>query len=242
MPMKTVLFFVLFFSFNCHAIDLKSMLAKVDDLYRSEQSVAKMEMEVVTPHWERTMEMDSWTKGTDKTFIKILSPKKDAGVATLKLDNEMWNYFPKINKIIKVPSSMMMGSWMGSDFTNDDLVKEYRYSRDYKASYEDKGDYYLITLIPNEDVVTVWGKIQVEMNKKTELPTKAFYFDEKDKKIRKMEFKERKIIDGRNIPMVMELVPLNKDGHKTVVRYKSLDFKSKVKDSIFSRRNLQKRK
>ena len=241
--MKRKLLLILFFySFNSHAIDLKTLLAKVDDLYRSEASVAKMEMEVVTPHWERTMEMDSWTKGTDKSFIRILSPKKDAGVATLKLENDMWNYFPKINKIIKVPSSMMMASWMGSDFTNDDLVREYRYSRDYKSSYEDKGTYYLITLIPNDDVVTVWGKIQVEMDKKTELPTKAFYFDEKDKKIRKMEFKERKLIDGKNIPMVMELVPLNKEGHKTVVRYKSLSFKDKVKDSIFSRRNLQKRK
>lgn len=201
-----------------------------------------MEMKVVTPHWERAMEMDSWSKGTDKTFIKILSPKKDAGVATLKIKNEMWNYFPKINKIIKVPSSMMMASWMGSDFTNDDLVREYRYSRDYKASYSDKGDHYLITLIPNEDVVTVWGKIEVEMDKKTELPTKVFYFDEKDKKIRKMEFKERQIIDGKSIPMVMELIPLNKDGHKTVVRYKYLSFKAKVKESIFSRKNLQKRK
>jgi hypothetical protein len=242
MPMKAILFFLLFFTFDSYAIDLKSLLAKVDDLYRSEASVAKMEMEVVTPHWERTMAMDAWSKGTDKTFIRVLSPKKDAGVGTLKLKNEMWNYFPKINKIVKVPSSMMMASWMGSDFTNDDLVREYRYSRDYKASYEDKDSFYLITLIPNDHVVTVWGKIQVEMDKKTELPTKAFYFDEKDKKIRKMEFKERKIIDGRSIPMVMELVPLNKEGHKTVIRYKSLSFKEKVKDSIFSRRNLQKRK
>ena len=240
--MKTAIFFIFLFSFNSHAIDLKALLAKVDDLYRSEQSVAKMEMEVVTPNWERTMEMDAWSKGTDKTLIRILSPKKDAGVATLKLKNEMWNYFPKINKIIKVPSSMMMASWMGSDFTNDDLVREYRYSRDYKASYVDKGDYYLITLIPNDDVVTVWGKIQVEMDKKTELPTKAIYFDEKDKKIRKMEFKERKIIDGKNIPMVIELLPLNKEGHKTVIRYKSLSFKVKVKDSVFGRKNLQKRK
>ncbi len=240
--MKTAIFFIFLFSFNSHAIDLKALLAKVDDLYRSEQSVAKMEMEVVTPNWERTMEMDAWSKGTDKTLIRILSPKKDAGVATLKLKNEMWNYFPKINKIIKVPSSMMMASWMGSDFTNDDLVREYRYSRDYKASYVDKGDYYLITLIPNDDVVTVWGKIQVEMDKKTELPTKVFYFDEKDKKIRKMEFKERKIIDGKNIPMVMELVPLNKEGYKTMIRYKSLSFKVKVKDSVFGRKNLQKRK
>jgi len=240
--MKAILLIPLFLSFNSYAIDLKSLLAKVDDLYRMEQSFAKMEMEVVTPHWERTMEMDAWSKGTKKTLLRILSPKKDAGVATLKLDNEMWNYFPKINKIVKVPSSMMMASWMGSDFTNDDLVREYRYSRDYKSSYVVGGDKYIITLIPNEDVVTVWGKIEVEMDIKTELPTTAYYFDEKDKKIRKMEFKERKVIDGRNIPMVMELIPLNKEGHKTVVRYKSLSFKIKVKDSIFSRKNLQKRK
>jgi hypothetical protein len=240
--MKKNFALLLLLSFNTYALDLKELLNKLDDLYRSEQSIAKMEMEVVTPNWERTMKMDTWSKGTDKTFIRILSPKKDAGVATLKLKTEMWNYFPKINKVVKVPSSMMMASWMGSDFTNDDLVRNYRYSRDYQSSYIEKDEKYLITLIPHEDVVTVWGKIEVVMDKKSQLPSKAMYFDEKGKEVRKMLFKDQKVIDGRSIPMVMELIPLNKEGHKTVVRYQELSFKEEVKESIFSRKNLQKRK
>ena len=104
--------------------DAITLLKKIDELYRSDNSISTMKMSIVTPNWQRTLEMQSWTVGMDDTFIRILSPKKDRGVATLKKGREMWNYFPKINKVIKVPPSMMMGSWMGSDFTNDDLVRE----------------------------------------------------------------------------------------------------------------------
>ncbi len=234
-----ILFSIPFVSF---AIDIKSLLKKVDDLYRSESSYAEVEMTIITPEWERTMEMFAWSKGTEKTFIRITSPKKDKGTATLKIKEEMWNYFPKIDKIIKIPSSMMMSSWMGSDFTNDDLVKEYRFSEDYDSSLEDQGENYKITLKPHEDIPTIWGKIDVLLDKKTELPSESTYFDEKGKKIRVLYFKERKIIDNKNIPMVMELVSISKPGHKTVVKYNSLSFSKEVSDKIFSQKNLQERK
>lgn len=241
--MKIFIFcFVFLFSLDCFSVDVKALLKKVDDLYRSEQSYAEVQMTIVTPDWQRTMEMDAWSKGTKKTFIRIISPKKDEGIATLKIENEMWNYFPKIDKIIKIPSSMMMSSWMGSDFTNDDLVKEYRFSEDYDSSVEDMKENYLITLKPHENIATIWGKIEVLLDKKTELPSESTYFDEKGKKIRVMYFKERKIIDNKNIPMVMELVSLNKEGHKTVVKYKSLSFTKEVPEKLFSQKNLQERK
>jgi outer membrane lipoprotein-sorting protein len=154
----------------------------------------------------------------------------------------MWNFFPKIDKIIKIPSSMMMSSWMGSDFTNDDLVKEYRFSEDYDSSVEEQKENYLITLKPHENIPTIWGKIEVLMDKKTELPSESTYYDEKGKKIRVMYFKERKIIDKKNVPMVMELVSLNKKGNKTVIKYKSLTFTEDVPDKIFTQKNLQQRK
>lgn len=214
----------------------------MDDLYRSEASYAEVQMMIVTPDWERTMEMVAWSKGTKKTFIRIVAPKKDRGIATLKVENEMWNFFPKIDKIIKIPSSMMMSSWMGSDFTNDDLVKEYRFSEDYDSSVEEQKENYLITLKPHENIPTIWGKIEVLMDKKTELPSESTYYDEKGKKIRVMYFKERKIIDNKNVPMVMELVSLNKKGNKTVIKYKSLTFTEDVPDKIFTQKNLQQRK
>ncbi len=235
-------FFFLLFSLNCFSIDVRTLLKKVDDLYRSEASYAEVQMMIVTPDWERTMEMVAWSKGTKKTFIRIVAPKKDRGIATLKVENEMWNFFPKIDKIIKIPSSMMMSSWMGSDFTNDDLVKEYRFSEDYDSSVEEQKENYLITLKPHENIPTIWGKIEVLMDKKTELPSESTYYDEKGKKIRVMYFKERKIIDNKNVPMVMELVSLNKKGNKTVIKYKSLTFTEDVPDKIFTQKNLQQRK
>ena len=111
--------------------DVEAIVKKMDQLYRSETSHAEIEMQITTPHWERTLAMNVWTKGMDKTFIRIMAPKKERGVATLRIGNEMWNYLPKTNKVMKIPPSMMMGSWMGSDFTNDDLVKESSMLNDY---------------------------------------------------------------------------------------------------------------
>ena len=104
--------------------------------------------------------MTSAAMGNEQSFIRILTPKKDRGISTLKLDSEMWNYFPKINKVIKVPPSMMMGSWMGSDFTNDDLVKETTLTDEYDLSLTTTQNQYTITLEPREKTVTVWGKIE----------------------------------------------------------------------------------
>ena len=111
--------------------DVESIVKKMDQLHRSETSHAEIEMQITTPHWERTLAMTVWTKGMGKTFIRITAPKKEQGVATLRIGNEMWNYLPKTNKVMKIPPSMMMGSWMGSDFTNDDLVRESSMLNDY---------------------------------------------------------------------------------------------------------------
>ena len=140
--------------------DASSLLERVDKLYRSDSSYAEMEMRIVTENWERTMTMEVWTRGMDDTLIHLLSPRKDRGIKTLKLGNQMWNYFPKINKVLKVPPSMMMNSWMGSDFTNDDLVKENTLVDDHHARLvdhpEDPEKFFLIELVPKEYTVTLW--------------------------------------------------------------------------------------
>ena len=115
--------------------DIETVIKHIDQLYRSETSHAEMEMHIVTPHWERTLAMTIWTQGMSKTFIRITAPKKEQGVATLRIGNEMWNYLPKTNKVMKIPPSMMMGSWMGSDFTNDDLVRESSMLNDYTYQF-----------------------------------------------------------------------------------------------------------
>lgn len=233
----------LFFpSYACFADDdAAALLKKMDELFRSKNSISTIKMQIITPNWQRTLEMQSWTLGMDDTFIRVLSPRKDRGVATLKKDKEMWNYFPKINKVIKVPPSMMMGSWMGSDFTNDDLVREVSLVEEYQVTKSVEGENYRLTLVPKKDTVTVWGKIEFIVNQKTLLPLEQNYFNEKGVKVRTMAFSHIKDFSGKKMPAVMTMVPLNKTGHKTVIKYVKAEFDIDMVDNIFTLRNLQKR-
>jgi len=221
--------------------DAAALLIKMDELFRSKSSVATMKMQIITPNWQRTLEMQSWTLGMDDTFIRVLSPRKDRGVATLKIDKEMWNYFPKINKVIKVPPSMMMGSWMGSDFTNDDLVREVSLVKEYAVSKKTEGENYRLTLIPKENTVTVWGKIEFIVNQQSLLPLEQSYFNERGDKVRTMVFSDIRDFNGKKMPAIMTMMPLNKTGHKTVIEYVEAEFDIKLGDNIFTLRNLQKR-
>ena len=214
----------------------------MEELYRGESSLARMTMIVETPQFQRTMEMESSSLGTEKAFIRILAPRKDRGIATLKLDLEMWNYLPKINKVIKVPPSMMMGSWMGSDFTNDDLVKQTTLTDDYDLTLEETDTEYRITLVPKSNTVTVWGKIDYNVNKELMIPLSQNFYDDSDRLIRKMEFSEPREISGLLIPSRMEMIPINKEGHKTVIIYDELQFDPpEIDESIFTMRNLRSR-
>lgn len=218
-----------------------SLLKKMDELYRSDNSTATIKMHIVTPNWQRTLKMQSWTIGMDDTFIRVITPKKDKGVSTLKISNEMWNYFPKINKTIKVPPSMMMGSWMGSDFTNDDLVREVSLVKEYNVDKTDIKEKYRLTLTPKENTVTVWARIDILIDKKSLLPLEQNYFNEKGEKVRSMSFSNIREFSGKKLPSVMSMVPLNKNGHKTEIEYITLEFNTDIDAGIFTLRNLQKR-
>jgi outer membrane lipoprotein-sorting protein len=226
--------------------DVKAIIDRMDKLYRSESSYSEIEMKVVSKHWERTISMKMWTERMDKTFIYITSPKKDAGMATLRVETEMWNYFPKINKVMKVPPSMMMGSWMGSDFTNDDLVKESSLLNDYNYKLmhpaDEEADKYYIELIPKKETPTVWGKIEITIRKEDYIPLSQVYYDEKGRKMRVMTFSNVRQFGSREIPAMLEMVPLNKESHKTVIRYMHINFDEHLDENIFSLRNLQKRR
>lgn len=219
----------------------EDLLRQVDALYRASTSEARIRMQIVTPNWERTLEMQVWSQGMENTFIRILAPKKDRGVATLKLEEEMWNYFPKIDKVIKVPPSMMMSSWMGSDFTNDDLVKEASLADDYVVTREDDDGTIALTLTPREQTVTVWAKIEVVVDATTLLPLEQSYYNERGEKVRVMQFLETKDFGGRELPSKLEMVPLNKEGYKTVIYYDDLQLDVTLDEDIFTWRNLKSR-
>jgi hypothetical protein len=241
--MKFVSFLLLFVPLMAVADrDAKSLIDEMEALYRGESSKATLTMKVETPQYSRTMQMESSSVGQQDAFIRILSPKKDRGISTLKLDKEMWNFFPKINKVIKVPPSMMMGSWMGSDFTNDDLVKQTTLTQEYDLQLTETLTEYNITLLPREQTVTVWGRIDYIVNKEHLVPVNQNFYDDEGIMIRKMVFSELKDFGGRIMPSVMEMIPLNKEGHRTVIIYDNLEFDpADVDESTFTLRHLKSR-
>ncbi|MGE5342110.1 MAG: outer membrane lipoprotein-sorting protein [Candidatus Omnitrophota bacterium] len=223
----------------------KEILKKMDELYRSNTSVARFEMQIITPNWQRTLQVDAWTQGLEKSFFRILSPMKERGTATLKVGNEIWNFLPKTDKVMKIPPSMMMGSWMGSDFTNDDLVKEYTFMDDYTfrmvtVPNPESGVVY-VKAVPKENLPIVWGWIITAVREKDYLPVWQKYYDEKGRPMREMIYSEIKTFGKRTIPSVMELIPTNKPGQKTVVRYLDVRFDTKLDNEIFSLRHLQEK-
>ena len=244
---ELVILLVISLVFNVYGNDdprAREIVNKVDELYRSSSSYGIMEMEIVTPHWKRKLKIESWSLGKEKTFMRILEPKKERGMATLKLDREMWNFLPKTNKVMKIPPSMMMGSWMGSDFTNDDLVKEYNYLEDYNFEIiepdgRDEDNTY-VKCIPKEGRPIIWGHVVIAVKKRSNIPVYQKYYDEKGNLMREMYFKEMKKFGKRNIPSVMELIPTKKKGKKTIVRYIEAEFDTKINKNIFTLRNLRK--
>jgi outer membrane lipoprotein-sorting protein len=165
---------VFFFALPAPAQDVEEVVRKIDELYRASSSYSRLEMEIVTTHWQRTLDMNIWTEGKEKTFIRILSPPKEKGVATLRLKTEMWNYLPRANKVIKIPPSMMMSSWMGSDFNNDDLVKEFTLLDDYTYNLvrpqDAKPDLLYVEFRPKENLPIVWEKIVTAVEKERLIP------------------------------------------------------------------------
>ena len=220
--------------------DVTAIIKKMDDLYRSSSSYAEFKMEIVNPHWQRTLTMKAWTQGKKRTFIRIISPAKEEGIGTLRIGNEMWNYLPNTNKVIKIPPSMMMSSWMGSDFNNDDLVSEFTFEEDYTFSII-KRDSSQITVkcIPKEGRPIVWGSVLLVVRSKDFLPVEERYYDEQDNLMRTMYFKNIKTFDNRTIPSVMELIPENEKNHKTVLEYIDVNFDREISDHVFSLRNLR---
>jgi outer membrane lipoprotein-sorting protein len=221
----------------------EEIVRRMDELYRSQTSEALVEMEVVTPNWQRTLRMRIWSRGMKDTFIRILEPKKEEGFATLRVGNEMWDYLPKTAKVLKIPPSMMMSSWMGSDFTNDDLVKEFTFVQSYHfemtAPEAPEPGILYVKCIPKEGLPVVWGSVVLAARESDLIPVWEKYYDEKGRLARDIEFKDVRTFGGRKIPATMELVPTTKEGHKTVLRYVEAKFDISLPPDIFTLRNLQ---
>ena len=222
----------------------RQLLDATDDVYRGRSSHGFMTMQVRTARWERTLEMEVWSKGEDRSLIRILSPAREAGVATLKVGDNIWNYLPKIDRTMKVPASMMGGSWMGSHFTNDDLVKESRMADDYTFRIverpEDGGGRYVVECTPKPEAPVVWGKVVVTLDGASRLPLEVTYWDEDGALARTLTFSEVVEVGDRRYPSRMKLVPADKPGEFTEIRYRDMEFDVDVPDTVFSLQALKR--
>jgi len=231
--------------FTGEPVSSKEILDHVDDLFRGNSSYGTFSMKVVTEHYSREMKMEGWSRGKDYSLIRILSPKKERGMATLKAEKDIWNYLPKVRRVIKVPSSMMGGSWMGSHFTNDDLVKESRMADDYDHEVTFQGEregrpVIDLTLIPKPEAAVVWGKVVVTVQGGAWLPLAGDYYDEDLEKTRAMVYSDERELGGRTLPARMLVTPADKPGEYTEIVYEEMEFDVDLSDDVFTLRNLQK--
>ena len=231
---------------SLRAQDATEIVKRADDKMRGEKSaITEMSMQIIRPTWERTIEFKSWDKGTEKSLVLITAPAKEKGQTFLKLGREMWSWNPTISRTIKLPPSMLSQGWMGSDFTNDDLLNQRSIVNDYTheitGSDQLEGrDCYKIELVPKPDAPVVWGKINLWITKTDDIMLKSEYYDE-DEFLVKTELGENiKNMNGRIIPTVYELIPADEENQKTVVTLSNIEFNVPIEDSFFSLQNMKR--
>ena len=221
------------------------IMERVDRLLRGDSSRGVATMEVVTENWERSVTMEMWSLGTDYSLIRVQAPEKEAGTATLMAGDDIWNYLPKVDRTIKVPVSMMAGSWMGSHFTNDDLVKESQIIEDYDIEIVFDGERDGTTVLefrltPRDEAAVVWGHVEFQVRQRDTMPIWARYYDEDGGLARTIRYTEFRSFGGRTVPSVMEMYPEDKPGERTTVRYQELEFDIEIDRFFFSLQNLKR--
>lgn len=243
---RTIVFIsLLCISFQASAQDPKQVIQNALDLQNGKSNQGEMEMTLVRTKYTRSVSMKSWSLGTDYFMIYITEPARDKGQVFLKRSTDMWNWMPNISRMIKIPPSMMAQNWMGSDFTNDDLVKMNSLVEDYdhKLTGEESiegFDCYIIELIPKPNSAVVWGKITAWIAKDEYYQMKAEYYNEDFELINRMEASEVKQFDDRRLPSKLVMTPLNKKGQQTIMDYKSMSFSVDLPESFFSQQNMKK--
>lgn len=223
----------------------KEIVRRMDQKMRGETSRGEMKMTIVRPTWEREVQMKSWSKGDEYALILITAPARDEGTAFLKRGKEIWNWQPSIDRTIKLPPSMMMQSWMGSDFTNDDLVQQSSIVKDYEhqllgSETIDGRESYKVELTPHEDAAVVWGKVLMWIDKDEFMELKTEFYDEDDYLVNTMYGKQIKMLGGKLLPSVMEVHPADEPGNKTIVEYLDLEFDVPIDESFFSIQNMKR--
>ncbi len=222
------------------------IVRKADQLMRGQTQQGTYTMTIVRPDWQRSTTFAFWSEGTEKSFIRIEAPARDRGVAFLKIGREMWNYVPRINRVIKIPPSMMLQSWMGSDFTNDDLVKESSIVDDYThrllgREAMDGFDAWKIALKPKPEAAVAWDHMIEWIRVEDYVPLRTEYYNERGEHIRTMVFSDVRRMSGRLLPARMVLIEETKPGRRTILLLEDVVFDRPIEAVVFTRQNLRKR-
>jgi outer membrane lipoprotein-sorting protein len=243
---------------------VEELLNKTDDLMRGESSRATMRMHVRTGRWERELVMSVLSKGEDRTLVQILSPAKEKGTATLKVEKNIWNYLPKVDRTIKVPASMMSGAWMGSHLTNDDLVKDSRFVNHYDCEYtqlpdeahlvegvpgetnpgergpDETSQHYVISCIPKPDAPVVWGEVILAIRAQDEIIDRVQFFDERKQLVRSIVYTDIIEVGDKKIPRRIRVIPEDKPDEITEIIYEEIEFDVDIPDRTFSLQALRR--
>lgn len=240
-----ILGFLMISALPLKAQNAKEIIKKSHEQMRGETSKATMNMQIIRPTWERKVSFKTWSKGTQYSMTLITAPANEKGQTYLKRGNEMWNYNPTINRLIKLPPSMMSQGWLGSDFTNDDMLNEASIVVDYNHKLKENEtisgrDCYIIELIPKEDAPVVWGKIEMWVDKEHYFEMKAVFYDEDMQPEKTHLSSEIKTMNGRKIPTVFSIIPSDKEDQKTKVTIQNIEFNINLPEAFFSRQNMKR--
>jgi len=234
------------FSVLAQDLSPKEIIRKADEKFNGEKtSISQMSMTIVRPTWERSIEFKNWTSGRDYALTLITAPAREKGQSFLKRKNEMWNWNPTISRLIKLPPSMMSQGWMGSDYTNDDILKESSVVQDYTHEITDEEVYedrlcYIIKMVAKEDADVIWGHQVRWIDKKDFLFMKSELYDEDGYLIRTELGSDIKSMDGRLIPTRIELIPEEEEGQKTIIEIREIQFNKAIPDNFFSQQNMKR--
>ena len=225
--------------------DAEVIIRNMEQNMRGESSFVEMTMTIERPRFTREIQMRSWALGNVYSLVLITAPARDQGTVFLKRRNEIWNFVPSIDRTVKMPPSMMSQSWMGSDFNNDDLIRESSIVDDYNHSILRSEEYegydtWVIELIPKPDAAVVWGKVLVWITKEGYLQLRAENYDQRGALANTMLLSDVREMGGRTIPTRFELIPADKPSQRTIMTYNSMEFNIDITEAFFTQQNMRR--
>ena len=239
--MKRIFILLFIFSSLLLSDEAHDIINKLDENMRGKNIYIMMSMKVVSMGHQREMKIESYSQGTKKSFVKVLYPPKDKGITFLSLDNQMWQYVPKIERIIKIPPSMMLQNWMGSNITNDDMVKQSSIIEDYNPRILEKnGTVVTIELMPKEDAAVVWGKIIINIDTATYTSNKDIFYDEEGKEVRIFLYDKVQKHGKYYIPTYWKIQPSDNKNSFTEIILEDVKYDTDISEQYFQKSALQR--